>query len=279
MLSNASKLILEHFQGWGQPHREGFLPQTPESSQEGAWLPESRDHCLGKRFQDMENSPRKPQSFRAPPSPFPAHSSQIAGGFGTKDTLPKAGKELTGSVCQLRTMWNWIPGTSSALSCSIFHLLHCRIRTSPAELVSSFLPDHAPRFQHGSGGSLPQQSCHKHRFFPKRSSFIHHKPSICGPGNPESSDCTWHPSRRRGDFYPQKQIRYLPSAWNVTLGITKKKEISVLAEPGKTSAVPQSRGDTPSPCQSCTKDVPAPQPLFPQTRLGCCTLWPRTGKS
>lgn len=227
----------------------------------------------------MENSPRKTQPFRAPPSPFPAHSSQIAGGFGTKDTLPKAGKELTGSVCQLRTMWNWIPGTSSALSCSIFHLLHCRIRTSPAELVSSFLPDHAPRFQHGSGGSLPQQSCHKHRFFPKRSSFINHKPSVCGPGNPESSDCTWHPSRRRGDFYPQKQIRYLPSAWNVTLGSTKKEK----SQPWLSQARPllcHKAGVThPAPARAAQRMFLLLNPFFPQTRLGCCMLWPRTGKS
>lgn len=143
--------------------------------------------------------------------------------------------------------------------------------------------------------SSPRNLVRSTDFSPKRNSFTHHRLNVCGPGNPKSSDCTWHPCRR-GMFHPQTDP--LPSLgqkcdpWknqHRQIFHGKKgtrREILALAKPGKTFVVPQSRCDTASCCQRDPAELDkgggcssSPFSVIPsQTRLGCCTLCLRAGK-
>lgn len=259
----------------GQPHREGW--QQPG----GSLAPRAVRSLPGKAIpgdgQDVENtSRRKTQASRAAQLPRArSQPARCAGGAGMKNTLPK-GREGAPRLS--------LVAQDQAAS-------DCRQQLSPFLQKFPSAPLRDQNFPSTTREQLSPRSCASlparirrqpppgilskaQIFFPKRNSFIHH---VCGPGNPESSDCTWHPSRHvvilstKPDLLPSLGQECDP--WKHHRSFMEKKkgttrEISVLAKPGRTFAVPQSGCDTArGTLLTCTKDEDVPHSPFPLEQL------------
>lgn len=135
-------------------------------------------------------------------------------------------------------------------------------------------------------------------FSPRRNSFIHHRlPACLWPRQPsyhESSDCTWHPSRRFVVMLSAKTDPLPPLSQECDPWKHRHRRLFHEKKAPQDKSEPWLRQARPFLCWCDAQPLPprgtlrAGQRLgmlsmrfsmIPsRTRLGCCTFWPRAGK-